>query len=332
MEMRKKHWTKILIMKKLLLCVGLGIMIQLAFAQSNYPQRTIRIISPTSPGSGSDIVARLLAQGLSKKFGKPVIVENRVGAGTMIGSELVAKANPDGYTLLLGISTLAINPSTFKSLAYDAIRDFAPITQTVSASNLMVIHPSMPVKTVKEFIHFAKSRPGEVIYASAGFGTNPHLAIELFASMAKIKMVHVPYQGDAPSIVDLIGGHVTMTISPVPRSLPLVLSGRLKALGLTSATRLTAAPKIPTIAESGLAGYEAVQWYGLLAPANTPHEIINTLYKESVAILKSSEGSESFSQSYMDVVASSPEQFAQFIKAETLKWSQVSKAVGIVPQ
>lgn len=303
-----------------------------AYAQANYPSRPVRIIAPTSPGSGSDIIGRLLAQGLSERLGRQVIVENRAGAGTMIGGDLVAKSTPDGHTLLMGVSTLAINPSTYKKVPYDAIRDFAPITQAVFASNIMVIHPSLPVRTVKEFIAFAQMRPKEVIYASAGFGTNPHLATELFANMAKIRMTHVPYQGDAPSIVDLIGGHVAMTVSPVPRSLPHVRGGRLKALGVTSANRVPAAPEIPTIAEAGLPGYEAVQWYGLLAPAGTPKDIIARLHKESVAILRSTEGRDKLTDVYVEVVANTPEQFASFIKSETTKWAQVAKEVGIVAE
>jgi len=301
-------------------------------AQVNYPNRPVRIIAPTSPGSGSDIIARLLAQGLSERLGRQVVVENRAGAGTMIGGDFVAKSVPDGHTLLMGVSTLAINPSTFKTVPYDAIRDFAPITQAVFASNIMVIHPSLPVRTVKDFIAFAKARPGDVNYASAGFGTNPHLATELFASMAKIRMTHVPYQGDAPSIIDLIGGHVAMTLSPVPRSLPHVRAGRLKALGVTSASRVPAAPEIPSIAEAALPGYEAVQWYGLLAPSGTPREIVNRLHKEAVAILRSTEGREKLADVYVEVVANTPEQFSNFIKAETIKWGQVAKAVGIVPE
>jgi len=250
----------------------------------------------------------------------------------MIGGDFVAKSVPDGHTLLMGVSTLAINPSTFKTVPYDAIRDFTPITQAVFASNIMVIHPSLPVRTVKDFIAFAKARPGDVNYASAGFGTNPHLATELFASMAKIRMTHVPYQGDAPSIIDLIGGHVAMTLSPVPRSLPHVSAGRLKALGVTSASRVPAAQEIPSIAEAALPGYEAVQWYGLLAPSGTPREIINRLHKETVAILRSPEGREKLADAYVEVVANTPEQFSNFIKAETIKWGQVAKAVGIVPE
>jgi tripartite-type tricarboxylate transporter receptor subunit TctC len=301
-------------------------------AQANYPARPIRIIAPTSPGSGSDIMARLLAQGYTERLGRQVVVENRAGAGTIIGNEAVAKAAPDGYTLLMGVSTLAINPSTYKSLPYDAMRDLAPITLAVFASNLIVVHPSVPAKSVREFIAFAKSRPGEIPYASAGFGTNPHLAMELFASMAGIRMNHIPYKGDAPSIVDLIGGQVALTVSPLPRSLPHVRGGRLRALGLTSASRGSVAPDIPTIAEAGLPGYEAVQWYGLLAPAGTPRDIVARLHKEAVAVLRAPENRERIAEAYVDVIAGTPEEFAAFIKAETVKWAGVAKAVGLKPE
>ncbi len=299
-------------------------------AQSTYPTRPVRIIAPTSPGSGSDLIARILAQGLSDRLGRQVIVENRTGAGTMIGGEHVARSAPDGHTLLMGVSTLAINPAMYKTVPYDALRDFAPITHAVTSSNVLVINPSLPVRTLKEFVAFVRARPNQVNFASAGFGTNPHLAMELLANMAQIRMVHIPYQGDAPSIVDLLAGHVAVTISPVPRGVPHVRAGRLRALGVTSAERVPTAKDIPTIAEAGLPGYEAVQWYGLLAPAGTPTDIVNRLHKESVAVLRSPEGRERLAELFVDVVASTPEQFAAFIKSETLKWGNVAKAVGVV--
>jgi tripartite-type tricarboxylate transporter receptor subunit TctC len=269
---------------------------------------------------------------MSERLGRQVVVENRAGAGTTIGADIVAKAPADGYTLLMGLSTLAINPSTYKSLPYDALRDFAPITQTAIASNVMVVHPSLPVKSVKEMIAFARARPEEIPYASAGFGTNPHLAMELFCTMAKIRMLHVPYAGDAPSIVDLLGGRVAITISPVPRGLPHVRAGRLRALGVTSASRVPGAAEIPTLSEAGLPGYEAVQWYGLLGRAGTPRDIIARLHKETVAALRAPDNKERFQETFVEVIGSAPEEFAAFIKAETVKWSAVAKAVGIKPE
>ena len=304
-----------------------------AQAQDNYPSRPIRIIVPTAPGGGSDIGARLIAQELLKRWGRPVVVETRPGAGTIVGSEIVAKAPADGYTLLMSPSTLAINPASYKKMPYDALRDFAPITQTIFVPNLIVIHPSLPVKSVKEMIAFAKARPGEILYASAGHGTNPHLTMELFASMAHIRLLHIPYKGSLPGIVDLLAGRVAMTASSsLSNMIPHLSSGRLRALGVTTMTRIRALPDVPTIAEGGLPGYESVQWSGLLAPAGTAREIIGKLHKETIAILRTPEAKEQFASVGAEVVGSSPEEFAAFMKAETVKWAIVAKAAGIQPE
>jgi tripartite-type tricarboxylate transporter receptor subunit TctC len=303
-----------------------------ALAQSNYPNRPIRIVVPTASGGGGDLIARLIAQGLTERWGRQVVAENRTGAGTMIGGEVVAKSAADGYTLLLGVSTLAINPATYKKVPYDARRDFAPITQAVLAPNLMMVHPAVPAKTVKEMIAFAKARPGQVAYASAGFGTNPHLSMELFSTMAQIRMIHVPYKSSTPGVIDLIAGHVAIMAPNIISGIPHVRSGKLRALGVTSAQRINAAPDIPTIAEGGLPGYEAVQWYGLLAPAGTPQDIIARLHQESVAILNAPESRSRIAGDGAELVASSPEEFAAFIAAETVKWAKVAKAAGIQPE
>lgn len=322
------HTTRVL-MGLLLTCAVSGA----EAAEASYPSRPIRIIVPTAPGGGSDIGARLIAQELLKRWGRPVVVETRPGAGTIIGSEIVAKAPPDGYTLLMSPSTLATNPASYKKMPYDALRDFAPITQTLFVANLIVIHPSLPAKSVKEFIAFARARPGEILYASAGHGTNPHLAIELFASMAKIRMVHVPYKGSLPGIVDLLAGRVALTAtSSMSNLIPHVRTGRMRPLGVTAATRTQALPDVPTVAEAGLPGYEAVQWSGLLAPAGTPREIISTLHKEVVAILHTPEARERLANIGTEVVGSSPEEFAAFMKTETVKWAKVAKAAGIQPE
>ena len=208
-------------------------------AQNSYPDRPIRIIVPSAPGGPSDFGARLIAEEMSKRFGRQVVVDNRSGAATMIGSELVAKAVPDGYTLLMSPSTLAINPAFYKNMSYNALRDFAPITQTVFVPNIIAVHPSLPLKSVKEMIAFAKVQPGEVRYASAGYGTNPHLAMELFMSMAQIRMVHVPYKGDMPGMTALLGGEVAiMANSSLSLIIPHIETGRLRALGVTTATRI----------------------------------------------------------------------------------------------
>jgi tripartite-type tricarboxylate transporter receptor subunit TctC len=313
---------------------GVGLLVSIvpaAQAQDAYPTRAIRIVVPTAPGGGSDSGARLIGQELTKRWGRPVVVENRAGAGTIIGSELVARAPPDGYTLLSSPSTLATNPSSYKKMPYDALRDFVPITQTLYVPNLIVIHASLPVKNVKEMIAFAKARPGEILYASAGHGTNPHLTMELFASMAGIKLVHVPYKGSPPGIVDLVGGRVAMiATSSLSVVLPHVKSGRLRALGVTTSTRVPMLPGIPTIAESGVPGYEAVQWAGLVAPVGTPRPIIDKLHKESTAILR--ENTERLAGEGFVVVASTPEEFAAFMKSETTKWGLVAKAAGVQPE
>ena len=319
---------------KLILAVAAALTAALpqALAQSSYPTRVIRIIVPTSPGGTNDALARLIAQGLSERLGRQVVAENRTGASTIIGSEIVAKSQPDGHTLLMGLSTLATNPAAYKKMPYDALRDFAPITQAVFTANLMIVHPSVPATSVKELIALAKARPGEILYASSGHGTNPHLTMELFSTMARIRMVHVPYKSSIPSLVDLLAGQVAIMTSPMPQSIPHVRTGRLRALGVTSARRIAAAPDIPTVAEGGLPGFDSVQWYGLLAPAKTPGEIIERLHKEVAAILRTPKARERLASDGAELVAGRPDEFAALIKAETVKWTRVAEAAGITPE
>ena len=304
-----------------------------AHAQDNYPERPIRIVVPTAPGGPSDIGARLIAQELTKRWGRQVVVDTRPGAGSIIGSEIVARAPPDGYTLLLTPSTLAINPATYKSMPYDAVRDFAPITQTHFVPSLILLHPSVPAKSVQELVVFAKARPGEILYGSSGHGTNPHLVIELFASMTQIRLAHVPYKGTAPGLIETLAGRVAMiATSSMALTVPHVRSGRLRALGITTATRSAALPDIPTIAEAGVPGYEAVQWSGLLAPAATPQHLIVRLHREVTTILRAPEIRNRLAADSAEVVAGTPEQFAEFLKAELVKWAAVVKAAGITPE
>jgi tripartite-type tricarboxylate transporter receptor subunit TctC len=302
-----------------------------ALAQS-YPARSVRLIVPSSPGGGTDITARIIAPKLSEYLGQQVVVENRAGAGTMIGGEAVARATPDGYTLLMGISTLAINPAMYRKVPYDALKDFAPISQVVALPNVLVTHPSLPVKSVKELIGFARARPGQINFASAGVGTNPHFAMELFNSMAGLKMVHVPYKGSGQGVIDLLAGHVTVMTPSILTAMGYVKDKRLRALGVTSAKRATGAPDIPTISEAGLAGYEAVQWFGVLAPAGTPAAIVTRLHKEIVRTLQAPDIRQKLVSDGADPVGSSPEEFAAFLKAETTKWAKVAKDVGIKPE
>ena len=321
MMRRKLAWT----------CVLLGVAASSVNAQS-WPARPIRVIVATSPPGGADIVARTVAPGLTERLGQQVVVENRAGASTMIGHELAAKASPDGYTLVMGISTLAINPATFKKVPYDALRDFAPITQAVKQALLLVVHPSFPVKSVKELVAIAKQLPGAINYSSPGFGTSPQMGMALFLYMTGTRLCHVPYRGGGESIIAVVSGHVPVTVASMLGTISNVRAGRLRALGVTSAARVPGAPEIPAIAEAGVAGYESAQWYGLLAPAGTPREIILRVHKETVAILRTPEISERLANDGSLVVAGTPEEFGAFMRAETEKWAKVAKAAGIKPE
>jgi tripartite-type tricarboxylate transporter receptor subunit TctC len=312
--------------------VLLAISASASYGQANYPTRAVRIIVPSSPGGGTDILSRLVSPGLSERLGQTVVVDNRPGAGSIIGNDVVAKAPPDGYTLLMGISTLAILPAMHKKLPYDAMRDLAPVTQVIAAPNILVTHPSMPVKTVKELIAFSKKRPGEINYGSAGLGTNPHLSMEHFLSMTSVKMVHVAYKGLGPAMVDLVAGQVQTAISTMLAGLPHVKSGRLRALATTGSKRSISLPDLPTVAEAGVPGYEAVQWYGLFAPAKTPREIVNKLNEAMKSTLQSPATKERLAADGTEAVGSSPEEFARFLRSETEKWGKVVRSAGIQPR
>jgi tripartite-type tricarboxylate transporter receptor subunit TctC len=298
-------------------------------AQSDYPNRSVRVIVPSSPGGGTDILTRIITPTLSERLGQTVIVDNRPGAGSIIGNDVVAKSPADGYTLLMGISTLAILPSMHEKLPYDAIRDLAPITQTVAAPNILVVHPSLPVRSVKELIAFARKRPAELNFASAGLGSNPHLSMELFLTMAKLKMVHVAYKGSGPAMVDLVSGQVEVMTSTMLSGLPHIRSGRLRGLAVTGAKRVSVLPDLPTIAEAALPDYEAVQWYGLFAPAKTPKEIIARLHAVMVTVLETPAIKARFAADGALLGGNTPEAFARFLRSETDKWAGVVRAAGI---
>jgi len=300
-----------------------------AFAQGAYPTRPVRLIVPSSAGGGTDIVARILTPELSKRLGQQVVVENRPGAGTMIGIEAAARSPADGYTLLMGLSTLAINSALKKNVPYDPVRDFAPITIAVTSASILVVHPSVPVKSLKAFIAFARARPGELNYASAGAGTYPHMTYELFLSMAKLKMVHIPYKGTAPAMVDMIAGQVATMAATVLTGLPHIRSGRLRPLGITSSKRNAVVPDIPTVAEAALPGYESVQWYAVLAPAKTPKPIIQKVHAELVHILNSPAIKKRFANDAAETVGNTPEEFAAHIRRELDKWEKVAREAGI---
>jgi tripartite-type tricarboxylate transporter receptor subunit TctC len=313
-----------------LLCFGCSLAsVESARAQASYPARPIKLVVPSSPGGGTDITARVIAPRLSEQLGQQVVIENRSGAGTMIGSEVVARSAADGYTLLMGISTLAINPAMYKKVPYDALRDFAPVSQVVSLPNILVAHPSLPVKSVKELISLGKSRPRQLNYASAGMGTSPHLSMELFLIMTGLQMVHIPYKGSGQGVVDVVAGHVLLMTPSILTGLPHTKSGRLRALGVTGAKRAAGALDIPTIAEAGLPGYEATQWFGVLAPARTPADIVTRLHKEVVIALNSADVRERLLADGADPVGSSPAEFHAYLRSETDKWARVVRQAKI---
>lgn len=294
-----------------------------------YPDRAVRVVVPFPAAGGTDILARLLLQRLAERLGANFVIDNRAGAGGTIGTEIVAKAAPDGYTLLVASSSHTINPSVYKKIAYDPARDFAPIMLIASGPGLLVVHPSVPATSVKELIALAKSKPGQLIYASAGNGTPPHLAAELFKSMAGVDMVHIPYKGNVPAFVDLLSGAVSLSFPTITSGLPQVRSGKLRALGVTSRQRSTVVPDVPTIAESGLAGYEATTWYGMLAPARTPAPIVTRLHTGLLEVLKLSDVREKLLAQGLETVGNKPDEFAAIIANELVKWSKVVAAAGV---
>lgn len=296
---------------------------------SGYPTRPVRIVVPSSAGGGTDILARLMAKKLTESMGQPFIVENRAGAGQALGIDVVARAPADGYTLLMAASAIVLNQVLSKKTSYDTVRDFAPVSLVASVSNVLVVHPALPVKTEAELIDYAKAHPGLLNYSSAGTGTSPHLSMELFRSMAGITMTHVPYKGTGPATVDVVGGQVQLSMPNLLTAMPHIKSGTLRALGVTGPRRATALPNVPTIAEAGLPGYESVQWYGLLAPAGTPAPIVARLHAEIAKSLASPEMQAAMTNEGAEAVGNKPEEFAAFIKSEIDKWSMVVKTARI---
>ena len=293
----------------------------------NYPVRPVRMIVPFSPGGATDVPARILAQRLSEALGHQIVIDNRPGAGAVLGTDAVAKAPPDGYTLLLTATTHVISASLYKKLPYDAIRDFAPVMLIGSGPNVLAVHPSLPAKNVRELIALAKARPGKIDYASSGNGSAQHLFGALFMSLADIRMMHIPYKGSAPATTDLIAGQVSVGFPGIALVLPHTTAGRLRALAVTSAERSKAMPDVPSIAEAGVPGYAATLWLGLLAPKGTPPEIVQKLYDEIAKVLRQPEVESAYLATGTDVTISNPEQFGRFVKAEYDKWAKVIKAV-----
>ena len=296
---------------------------------ADYPTKPIRLVVPFPPGGTTDILARAVAQKLSEAWNEQVVVDNRPGAGGNIGADLVAKAAPDGYTLVMGtVGTHAINPNLYAKMPYDHVKDFAPVILVAGVPNVLVVNPSLPVHSVKELIDYAKANPGKLNFASSGNGTSIHLSGELFKTMAGVQMTHVPYKGSAPALSDLMGGQVQLMFDNLPSSLGLIKAGKLRALAVTSASRAAALPDVPTIAESGLPGFEASSWFGILAPAGTPHEVVAKLNGAVAAWLATPEAKEKLLAQGAIAAGGTPEAFAKHIDSETAKWAKVVKASG----
>lgn len=302
----------------------------IAQTRSDYPNRPVRIIVPQAAGSGVDLTARVVAQKLSDAWGQQFVVDNRPGANGIIGLEAGAKAKPDGYTIALGVpSSLTMNPYVYKSLPYDTLRDFAPITQTATNTFGLVINPALPVKNVRDLVALAKARPGELGYGSFGIGNQTHLGGELFAAQIGIRMLHVPYKGETPAVVDLLSGQIALIFSPMQGVVPHIRTGKLKLLATCGVERSPAFPEAPSMTEAGYKTVVITGWTGLLAPAGTPRDIIDKLQKEIAARLLVPETRDSLSKQGAEPVASTPDQFAAFIKSEMVKWSAVIKAAGL---
>jgi len=300
------------------------------FAQP-YPAKPVRMVVPFAPGGGVDVTARILAQQLTERVKQPFLVENRTGASGIIGTEYVAKSAPDGYTLLVGSQTTqAVVPAMYK-VSYDTARDFTGVTEIARSPLMIVIHPSLPVKTVADLIKLAKARPGELSFGAASGGT-PHLAGELFKLTAKIDLLFVPYKGEGPAIADAMGGQISMVFSNLPVALPQARGGRLRGLAVTSAQRVPGATEFPTVAESGLPGFEAFTWFGCFAPAATPREIIARLNADSAAALNAAEVKEKMAAQGLFVTANAPEPFNAFVKKEIARWTKIVKDANVKPQ
>jgi tripartite-type tricarboxylate transporter receptor subunit TctC len=315
--------------RKLIVALGAGVFgfVHLAVAQP-YPNKPVRMVVGFPPGGPVDIVARALAPRISELLGQTALIDNRAGAGGIVGADLVAKSAPDGYNLLIVPNTLAIHVSLYSKLPYDTLKDFIPIALLTASPLVLVVHPSVPATNLRQLIALAKARPGDLNYASPGSGTANHLSGEMLKSMAKIDVAHVPYKGGAPAEIDLLGGHVSFMFDTIPLALPNVRSGRLRALAVTWARRSPAAPDIPTLAESGLPGFDTGTWYGMVGPAGLPREIVMQLNTEINKVLQSTEFKQRMASLGVETMPGTPEQFGDFIKTEIVKWAKVVKESG----
>ena len=311
------------------MCVMMTVGIAPASIAQTYPARPIRMIIPAAPGGGVDTIGRALGQKLSEALGQPVVADNRPGAGTMIGSELTAKAPPDGYTFLMVTNSHAINASVQKNLKYDPVKDFSEVSLLAVSPYLLVVHPSVPAKSVRELVALARKRPGELLFASAGTASATHLAGGLFKTVAKINIVHVPYKGGTPAVIDLVGGHVQMMFNNLISVMVLAKSGRLRALAVTSTKRLPLLPELPTVAESGYPGYEAASWYGALLPAGTSAQIVAILNRELVKAIKMPDVRDRLVSEGAEVIGSTPEEFAQYLRNDIERWRKLAPTLDL---
>jgi tripartite-type tricarboxylate transporter receptor subunit TctC len=312
-----------------LACLGLVLAQGFVRAQEAYPARPIRFILPFPPGGGTDILGRIISERLSASLGQPVVIENRGGAGGNVGAEAAAKSAPDGYTIVLVAPSLAISPSLYSKLNYDPVKDFAPVSLVATVPNVMITHPSVPARTLAEFIALAKTKPGRMNFGSGGNGTSNHLAGELFNIVAGVKLVHVPYKGVNLAMNDVLSGEVQLVVIGVPAASPHIKAGKLRALALIAPRRSPAIPEVPTVAEAGLPGFEVTTWYGVLAPAGTPRPIVTRLNAELVRIMHAPELKERLAALATDPATGTPEEFADYIKREIEKWGEVVRQAGL---
>ncbi len=294
-----------------------------------YPTKAVRLVVPFAPGGSNDIMARLIGQKFTDSLGQPFVIDNRGGASGVIGTDIVAKAPPDGYTLLMMSLTLTVNPSLYKKLPFNTEKDLTPVTLVASAPLILVVHPSIPAKSLKELIDYAKANPGRLNFGSGGPGTTPHLAGEMLRTMAGIQMTHVPYKGGGPALADLVGGQIQLMLENIPSTLPFVKSGKLRVLALSGLKRSPLVPNVPTLNEAGLKGYEIVGWNGLFVPAGTSKAIIGRLHAETVKALAQPDVKERLATMGAEGVGNAPEPFAAFVKAEIGKWARVAKDAGL---
>jgi tripartite-type tricarboxylate transporter receptor subunit TctC len=305
---------------------------QPASGSASYPVKSIRLIVPFAPGGSNDIMARLIGQKFSEAFGQQVVVDNRPGASGIIGTDIAAKAPPDGYSVLMMSLTFAVNPSLFKKLPYDTEKDLAPVTLVASAPLMLVVHPSVPARSLAEFITYAKANAGKLNFGSGGPGTTPHLAGEMLKMMVGAQMTHIPYKGGGPALTDLMGGQIQFMLENIPSTLPLAKSGKVRALAVTALKRSPLVPDLPTLDEAGLKGYEIVGWNGLFVPAATPRPVVSLLHRATVKALELPDMKERLATLGAEGVGSSPDQFKLFVQSEIRKWGQVVKDAGLKPE